>query len=285
VGRASALLTEASDPNVSTGHFRRPPGRSPGSLRAASRAAALLKAPRFWAFAALFALLATYYAVSESLPDLTLWWEVVVLGFVIIPAVFGLVYLALPLWRARWVLPVAIGFAALAVALEIVDWSLAASFAKLAALTLLAFWFLRYFETLSWIVIVALIIPVVDAFSVFRGPTKHIVNEKPSIFDRLSFAFPVPGETDPARLGPPDILFFALFLAAAARWNLRVGWTFVAMALSFGATLTLAVWLELRGLPALPFLSLGFLLPNADLLWRRLVPRRPASAPDSPSSS
>jgi hypothetical protein len=57
------------------------------------------------------------------------------------------------------------------------------------------------------------------------------------------------------------------------------------MALSFGATLTLAVWLELSGLPALPFLSLGFLLPNADLLWRRLAPRRQASAPDSPSSS
>jgi hypothetical protein len=269
---------------VSTGQFRRPHGQSPSGLKAASRASAL-EAPRVWAFAALFALLAAYYAVSESLPDLTLWWEVVVLGFVIIPAVFGLVYLGLPLWRARWVLPVGVAFAVLAVALELLDWSLAASYAKLAALSLLAFWFLRYFETLSWIVIVALIIPAVDAFSVFRGPTKHIVDEQPSIFDRLSFAFPVPGEADPARLGPPDILFFALFLAAAARWGLRVGWTFVAMALSFGATLTLAVWLELRGLPALPFLSLGFLLPNADILWRRLVPRRQASAPDSPSSS
>jgi hypothetical protein len=269
---------------VSTGQFRRPHGQSPSGLKAASRASAL-EAPRVWAFAALFALLAAYYAVSESLPDLTLWWEVVVLGFVIIPAVFGLVYLGLPLWRARWVLPVGVAFAVLAVALELLDWSLAASYGKLAALSLLAFWFLRYFETLSWIVIVALIIPAVDAFSVFRGPTKHIVDEQPSIFDRLSFAFPVPGEADPARLGPPDILFFALFLAAAARWGLRVGWTFVAMALSFGATLTLAVWLELRGLPALPFLSLGFLLPNADILWRRLVPRRQASAPDSPSSS
>ncbi len=29
------------------------------------------------------------------------------------------------------------------------------------------------------------------------------------------------------------------------------------------------------GLPALPFLSVGFLAPNADLLWRRL--RRPGS--------
>ncbi|HYZ20509.1 MAG TPA: hypothetical protein VE615_13265 [Gaiellaceae bacterium] len=240
---------------------------------------------RVGAFAALFALLAIYYAVAESLTDMTLWWEVVFLGFVLIPAVFGLVYLALPLWRMRWLFPAAVAFALLAVALELLDWGYAASFAKLAALTLVAFWFLGYFETLSWIVIVALIIPVVDAFSVFRGPTRHIVTEKPSIFDRLSFAFPVPGEPDPARLGPPDLMFFALFLAASARWNLRVGWTFVAMALSFGGTLALAVWLELSGLPALPFLSLGFLLPNADLLWRRLVPRQRATAPNSPSSS
>jgi len=30
------------------------------------------------------------------------------------------------------------------------------------------------------------------------------------------------------------------------------------------------VWLDLSGLPALPGIALGFLLPNADLLWRRL---------------
>jgi hypothetical protein len=236
---------------------------------------------------ALFALLAVYYAVAESLPDLSLWWEVVVLGLAVIPAVLGLVYLALPLWRApahRLVLG-GLAFAALAVALEIADWGLAASFAKLAALTLLAFWFLGYFETLSWVALVALIIPVVDAFSVFRGPTRHIVTEKPSVFDRLAFAFPVPGEQDPARLGPPDLLFFALFLATCERFGLRTRLTWLAMSLSFGATLALAVWLELSGLPALPFLSLAFLLANADLLWRKVVPRRQRSAPDSPSSS
>ena len=73
-----------------------------------------------------------------------------------------------------------------------------------------------------------------------------------------------------ARLGPPDILFFGLFLAAAARFRLRVGWTWLAMAASFGTTLALAVWLELSGLPALPLLSLGFLIPNADLIWREI---------------
>jgi hypothetical protein len=44
------------------------------------------------------------------------------------------------------------------------------------------------------------------------------------------------------------------------------------MTLSFGATLALAVWADLDGLPALPLLSLGFLVANGDLLWKRLRP-------------
>ena len=46
------------------------------------------------------------------------------------------------------------------------------------------------------------------------------------------------------------------------------------MTLSFGATMALAVYFDLSGLPALPLLSLGFLLPNADLLWREVARRR-----------
>ncbi|MDX6513923.1 MAG: hypothetical protein QOE36_3427, partial [Gaiellaceae bacterium] len=76
-------------------------------------------------------------------------------------------------------------------------------------------------------------------------------------------------------------LFFAVFLAAAARFRLRVGWTWLAMTLSFGATVALAVWRDLNGLPALPLLSVGFLLPNVDLIWRRL--RRPRPDQTAPS--
>jgi hypothetical protein len=39
---------------------------------------------------------------------------------------------------------------------------------------------------------------------------------------------------------------------------------------ALGGTIALTVWLNLDGLPALPAISIGFLLPNADLLWRRL---------------
>ena len=54
------------------------------------------------------------------------------------------------------------------------------------------------------------------------------------------------------------------------RWHLRVRLTWLAMTLSFGATLALTVAFDISGLPALPLLSFGFLAPNADLLWRKL---------------
>ena len=37
---------------------------------------------------------------------------------------------------------------------------------------------------------------------------------------------------------------------------------------ALGATLVAAYALDLDGLPALPAISLGFVVPNADLIWR-----------------
>ena len=116
-------------------------------------------------------------------------------------------------------------------------------------------------------VFVALLIPWIDAYSVWRGPTSNIVSHHEHVFTSLSFALPIPGEHDAARLGPPDLLFFALFLAAADRFRLRVFWTWLALALSFGATLAIAVGADISGLPALPGLSIAFLAVNIDLLW------------------
>jgi hypothetical protein len=67
-----------------------------------------------------------------------------------------------------------------------------------------------------------------------------------------------------------------LFLAAAARWNLRVYWTWAAMTAMYGLTVVTANAADVGGLPALPFLSVGFLLANADLVWRELKTLRSA---------
>ena len=161
------------------------------------------------------------------------------------------------------------------------EWQGPASFAKLGAATFIGWLFLDFFEEVSWVVIVALIIPWVDAYSVWRGPTNTIVEHHKGVFERLSFAFPVPGETNTANLGIPDLLFFALFLAATAQYGLRTRLTWLLMTASFGATIVLAVWRDLGGLPALPLLSFAFLVANGDLLWRKLRQERGRSAPQS----
>ncbi|HET9214919.1 MAG TPA: metallophosphoesterase family protein [Gaiellaceae bacterium] len=238
------------------------------------RAAALL---------ALLALLAVYYASSESLFEVSTWGDVAILGLVLMPALFALTWLALPFRRAvpQGVLGGAIvALAALAVVFSLAGLDVAANFAKFAAVTAAGWWFLAFFEAVSWVLLVALLIVPVDIYSVFRGPTKVIVEQQPEVFNALSIAFPLPGEHNSAQLGLPDVLFFALFLGAAVRFGLRPGATWVLMTLSFGLTLALAVVFEIGGLPALPLLSAAFVLANADLLWRRVRGLRVAALYD-----
>lgn len=219
---------------------------------------------------ALVAGIAAYDALHARLWSASDWWDVAFLAFVLMPATFALVWLLLPLRAARGLLPAAAGLGALTVVLHVAGWHTPENIVKFFAIVLAGFWFLGYFETAAWVVLVSLIIPWVDAYSVWRGPTKVIVTHHARVFTALSYALPIPGEHTAANLGVPDVLFFSLFLAAAARFGLRVGWTWVALTASFGVTIALAVALSLGGLPALPGLSLGFLLPNCDLLWRML---------------
>ena len=352
------------------------------------RAAAVLTRvpPRALAGAALIATLLAYYLGFRWLPNLPTWLDVFLVGFVLIPAVFGLVWLARPLRRWRGLAGAAVAFAVLAVVASTADLDVLANFAKLAAATAVAFWFLTFFESALWVALVALLIPFVDAYSVWRGPTKHIITERPEVFTALSFAFPLPGERQvlllwkeptaggpatfdvlrspegrrnntrlrdenangevgfleaeldarrdysytivaktgertgstsvearaedvndglrraettsrfapsdvrvesvdsSAKLGLPDLLFFALFLAAADAFALRKRFTWLLMTASFGITLAFTYYLWVDGLPALPLLAIGFLVANADLLWRtfrgrtRGTPRSSAQA-------
>ena len=236
--------------------------------------------PRLAGALAVLAVLGWYYGVSEDLPELGLWSGVAFLSFGLIPLTFSLVWLALPLRtspvsRLAWA---ALGFVAVSVVLEASDLDIAANFVKVAAVVSVAWWFLSFFEALSWVVLVAVLIIPVDSFSVARGPTKEIVENQPQVFNALSIAFPLPGEHNSAQLGLPDVLFFSLFLGAADRFGLRVWLTWILMALSFGATLALAVGFDISGLPALPLLSLAFIVANADYLWRNYRSWRSARA-------
>jgi hypothetical protein len=238
--------------------------------------------PRVAGLVALATALGLYYAYHQSLWSASTWWSIAFLALVLIPAVFGLVYFALPFWRSTTaqLAALAIAFIALAIVFESTGASAPGDFAKLGAMTMIGWLFLRYFEDASWVVLVAFIVPWVDAYSVWRGPTHKIVTKHETVFSTLSFAFPVPGTNGSAKLGLPDLLFFALFLGAAARFNLRVPWTWLCLTASIGGTISLATLFSVGGLPALPGLALGFLLPNADLLWGAV--RKARSARDRP---
>ena len=232
--------------------------------------AAVLTTARAGALVALAALLAVYTATAGRLWDAGLGWDVAFLTVVLIPAFLLVPPLLLPLAFRRGLLLVGLALVALALVLRAAELDVLFNLAKLFALTVLGFWFLGYFEAVSWAVLIAVVIPFVDALSVWRGPTDYIVSEQPSVFDDVSIAFRVPGENESANIGPPDILFFSLFLGAAARFGLRVAWTWLAMVALLGLTLALTATTDVSGLPALPAICLGFLLPNADLIWRSL---------------
>jgi hypothetical protein len=225
------------------------------------------------AFVVLAVAVVAWAAVAPHIAAVSLWPTVAIISAAVMPATLGLIYLALPLWPRHWILPVGVALGIAAFVSWKLDSHLVSNFAKLGAYTCFGWAFLWLFEELSWVLIVALIIPFVDAVSVAAGPTKAIVNHHFEVYSAVAVAFLAPGGLA-ADLGPPDIAFYALFLAGAARWGLRTGWTWIAMTSMYSLTLVIANTANLNGLPALPFLSFGFLVANGDLLWRRFRPAR-----------
>lgn len=232
------------------------------------RAAAVLTSRRIAAFLAVAAVVVAWFVVAPHLPRIGLWPAIALVAAAVIPGTLLLVLIALPLWPRRRLVVAVVVLALVALGCTQAGWGLAANFAKLWAAVFAGWAFLALFERLSWVVLVALLIPAVDAISVWRGPTHAITAHHFEVYTAVSIAFVVPGGAA-AYLGPPDILFYALFLAAAARWGLRVGWTWLATTGMYGVTVVIANALDVGGLPALPFLSAGFLAANADLLWQR----------------
>ena len=242
----------------------------------------LLNRRRVTAFAVAAACVLAWFLVAPHLPRIGLWPEILLVAILIIPGTLLLTLLALPLWDRRWMFGAVVVFALLALVFSLAGWGLPANFAKLAAAVSAGWAFLALFEQLSWVVIVACAIPIVDIISVWRGPTHTITQHHFEVYTAVAIAFLVPGGAA-AYLGPPDVLFFALFLAAAMRWRLRVVWTWVATVAMYGLTVIIATAAHVGGLPALPFLSAGFFLANGDLLWRAI--RSGDSREESSSSS
>ncbi len=129
----------------------------------------------------------------------------------------------------------------------------------------------RHVERGWWLGVVAIVAIAADAWSVFAGPTKILVEQVPVTLDYLLIHFPVLGQTGTGMgLGLSDVVFLALLTSGAAATGLRPRGGFVAMGCSLVVAVTVAlVWRP--AIPALPFVALAFLLTQADLL----VGRRP----------
>ena len=122
--------------------------------------------------------------------------------------------------------------------------------------------------------LVACIVPFVDSYSVWRGPTNTIVTQKPEVFSRALVHIPGARAWKAARSSACPTCSSSRSSSARPRaGSCGTGWTWVCLTASIGGTIALATWFEVDGLPALPLLSLGFLLPNADLLWRAVRDR------------
>lgn len=222
------------------------------------------------------AVVVTWFIVAPHLAHLRLWPTILVLSILVMPGTLLLALIALPLWRQRWLFPAAIVLGLVAFGCAEAGWGLAGNFAKLWAAIFAGWAFIRLFEELSWVVLVSVVIPLVDIISVYKGPTKAITSHHFEVYTAVAIAFVAPGGAA-AYLGPPDVLFFALFLAAADRFGLRVVWTWVSTTSMYAVTVIVATATDVGGLPALPFLSVGFLAPNADIIWRQLRASRAAA--------
>jgi hypothetical protein len=231
---------------------------------------ALLGRVRVAALAVLVAGLAVLAATASELPDLGEGGAVAFASIVTLPAFMATIWLALPLQRLKPTVLLVVAAAAglVWVACSFAELSVASNVAKLTCFVLVGFWFLSLFEFLWWLALVALLVPWVDIWSVAAGPTNYVTEERPDFFLTVSVAIHVPGESGTANVGPPDFIFFALFLAATQRFRLRTAATWICMTGFLSLTLFLVWALDSSGLPALPAICAGFVLPNADLLWK-----------------
>jgi hypothetical protein len=144
-----------------------------------------------------------------------------------------------------------------------------ATLTKLCAASVLGLALGSLLQSTAEIIGIALLIAAVDIYSVSAGPTKLIVEHHVEVLNAFTLAFHPLGSQGVVQIGASDFIFFAVFLAAAARFHLRRNASWLAMTASFGATLMLAYLFD-RAVPALPLLSLSFLAVNAGPLRARL---------------
>lgn len=154
-------------------------------------------------------------------------------------------------------------FAMLMIALEAIPF---ANLTKVALAVVVGTWLAQQLYSARWIVVAAVAVSVTDVFSVAAGPTRMMLNHTPDVVGGFTVAmawFGYAPDHLSSAIGVSDIVFLALFLSAARRFQLREKPTAVCMVVSVLVTLAAALWW--KALPALPLISLAFIAVNIDL--------------------
>jgi hypothetical protein len=182
-------------------------------------------------------------------------------------------------WNAplrRLVLALFLSLAA-AVACIALDVDVASDIAKAAFGAVAGTLFVHAIERPWWLLPIAVCVPLADAWSVYssRGVTNAIIEraqEEPRWIEWPTIASPIAGFPYElyGRLGIVDVLFTALFLGSAIRFELGVRRVAVALVLGLLATSMFVFEAVDIAVPALPMLCLAFLLAAGPALVRDL---------------
>ena len=172
---------------------------------------------------------------------------------------------------------------ALAVGGTLADLPTAAGLGKMLAAGALGMLFIPLLERAWHVAVVALLVIAVDTYSVFAGPTKQLLESGDDVVSTFTVPFTAPGVYGAAGIGITDFLFLGLFCGAALHWRLRPRLTIPLCALSFSASIAVAQLLD-RSVPALPLLSLAFVLPNIGR-FRPGAPDRPWELRTQPATT
>jgi hypothetical protein len=207
---------------------------------------------------------------APGLDQRSTWPTALSAALVSLPLLAGALLVSLTTLQRHLRLAIAGGAAALLLALlgSLVDGEAFASLGKATAGVALGALVGRLLDEPWHAGLVALLVAVVDIYSVLAGPTRAVVEGSPGVLDAVGVALAAPGYAQAAIIGTTDFVFLGLLGGAALRYDLRPRLTLPLLAASFTATLILATALD-RALPALPLLSAAFLLPNAARLVRR----------------
>lgn len=134
---------------------------------------------------------------------------------------------------------------------------------------------MRAIERPWWLVPICICVPLADAWSVFseRGVTKAVIDraqEEPAWVNWPTLAVPIAGfpYEQFGRLGIVDVLFLALFLAAATRWSSACCAASSPCPWAWATTSVLVFEAVDVAVPALPLLCIAFLLAYAPAIWR-----------------